>query len=558
MSQYLPSHLKKYIVDQNYDRYTPQDQAAWRYCLRQLRQFLSVHGHECYVDGLEKTGISVEEIPHISTISSHIEKFGWRALPVSGFIPPAAFMEMQALGILPIASDMRSVDHILYTPAPDIVHEAAGHAPIIVHPEYAEYLKQYSQVAKKAIISKDDLDLYEAIRILSDTKENPLSTAEDIQKAEEGLHQAIKAISHVSEASQLSRMNWWTAEYGLIGDINNPKIFGAGLLSSVGESRSCLDSKVKKIPLTVDCINQTYDITEPQPQLYVTPDFKTLVKVLHELSEKMAYKVGGTEGLNKAIKALSVNTVQLDTGFQISGVVSSYLADDNNSIIFLKLSGPTQLSFNDKEISGHGTTYHKEGYSTPLGSFTLSSKNIGDSVNMEFSSGFKITGKLKKISPVESTTIYTFSEATATYKNEVYFQPSWGDYDVVCGHKVVSVFGGPADRKNFGDTEDFEAIKVPKPPQYSDEQKAVFKIYSDIRSARQKNTYSSSDIKNIFDAALDKAPLTWLIFIELYEMAVLKKDEQLVSAIQSQLGHIKTKKSELTSVIDDGIQICHA
>lgn len=136
MSQFLPEHLKKYIVEQNYDRYTPLDQAVWRYCLRQLKKFLSVHGHESYLTGLEKTGIDVESIPKISDMSEKLQKFGWRALPVSGFIPPAAFMELQSLSILPIASDMRSIDHLLYTPAPDIVHEAAGHAPIIVDPEY--------------------------------------------------------------------------------------------------------------------------------------------------------------------------------------------------------------------------------------------------------------------------------------------------------------------------------------------------------------------------------------------------------------------------------------
>ena len=74
------------------------------------------------------------------------------------------------MSILPIASDMRSVDHILYTPAPDIVHEAAGHAPILVDEKFASYLKSYAQVAKKAIISSEDLAQYEAIRDLRTLK----------------------------------------------------------------------------------------------------------------------------------------------------------------------------------------------------------------------------------------------------------------------------------------------------------------------------------------------------------------------------------------------------
>ena len=78
-------------------------------------------------------------------------------------------------------------------------------------------------------------------------------------------------------------MNWWTVEYGLIGDIKCPQIYGAGLLSSVSESQNCLSKEVKKIPFSLDCINTSYDITEPQPQLFVTPNFEKLSEVLDEI-----------------------------------------------------------------------------------------------------------------------------------------------------------------------------------------------------------------------------------------------------------------------------------
>ena len=98
-------------------------------------------------------------------------------------------------------------------------------------------------------------------------------------------------------------MNWWTAEYGLIGSLEAPKIFGAGLLSSVGESKWCLSNQVKKIPLTLECVKQTYDITEPQPQLFVAENFHHLSDVLKQLSETMAYKTGGRKALDKLIQA---------------------------------------------------------------------------------------------------------------------------------------------------------------------------------------------------------------------------------------------------------------
>ena len=70
----------------------------------------------------------------------------------------------------------------------------------------------------------------------------------------------------------------------------NPKIYGAGLLSSVAESENCLKKEVKKIPFSIDCINYDYDITEQQPQLFVTPNYKFLSKELKKLAKSMAFK----------------------------------------------------------------------------------------------------------------------------------------------------------------------------------------------------------------------------------------------------------------------------
>jgi len=560
----IPQHLKKYIVEQNYDRYTPVDQAVWRYCLRQLRNFLSQHGHESYLEGLKKTGISVESIPYISEMSEKLEKFGWRALPVSGFIPPAAFMELQSLSVLPIASDMRSINHLQYTPAPDIVHEAAGHAPILVDPEYAEYLKKYAQIAKKALISQEDLNLYEAIRVLSDVKENPFSTADEIKKADENLKKVTAEISHVSEASQLSRMNWWTAEYGLIGDLKNPRIFGAGLLSSVGESKWCLSNKVKKIPLTVDCIEQSYDITEPQPQLFVTPDFKTLVSVLENMAEKMAFKMGGPQSLDKAIQAKSVNSIELENGLQISGVIESYTSDQHDQVIFFKLNGPTQICYKDHQIKGHDKNYHQHGYSSPLGKFTangqatVSQALIGQSVTLDYESGFNVAGVLKKILSVDNTTqILTFENATAKYQGQIYFQPDWGLYDVVTGHTVTSVFGGPADRISYGDMTDFVAARVPT-PKYTDQQKNIFQIYQSIRTLRSQKIVSADDFLKIYNHAKEQAADEWLIYIELLEIASAHSPlNSLREKLLIQLKDIKSENPHLSSVIDDGIALAH-
>ncbi len=552
----LPNHLQKYVVDQNYDRYTPIDQATWRYILRQLKDFLSQNAHECYLEGLEKTGISSEEIPHISEMNKKLKNFGWQAVPVSGFIPPAAFMELQSLSLLPIASDMRSLDHLLYTPAPDIVHEAAGHAPILVNTEYAEYLKAYAQVAKKSIISKDDLEIYEAIRNLSDIKENSLSTEKEIKNCELQLELAMQKVTYTSEATLLSRMNWWTAEYGLVGPMSNPKLFGAGLLSSVGEAKWCLSSQVKKIPLTVDCIQQSYDITEPQPQLYVTPDFKTLTTVLDQMSEKMSYKIGGAYGLDQAIKSQSVNTFELDTGLQISGVITNYEKDQGGHPIYIQTTGPTQISFEDRQIEGHSKDYHLHGYGCPVGSFQLTgSLEEKQTVDMKYASGIVVNGLIKKILNVsKSSQILTLTNASAKLNGKILFDPAWGDYDIAIGKKVVSVFGGPADRKEYGDTDDFVAARVQKPT-YTDRQKNLFSLYQTVRDFR-KSGLSADILQKIFDQCLETASDQWLLFIELLEICHSKKiNTSVKDDILNQLENLKKTQQQIKPLIEDGLRL---
>lgn len=570
----LPQHLQKYIVSQDYEKYTPVDQASWRYILRQLKSFLGKHGHECYLEGLEKTGIEIERIPKISDINAKIEKFGWQAMPVSGFIPPAAFMELQAHGVLPIASDMRTLEHLEYTPAPDIVHEAAGHAPILIHPEFAQYLREYAMVAKKAIISKEDLNLYEAIRELSDVKENPSSTTADIERAQKSLDKASGSISHISEAAELGRMNWWTAEYGLIGSLESPKIFGAGLLSSVGESRWCLSEKVKKIPLTVDCIKVGYDITEPQPQLFVTPDFKTLSVVLEQMAEKMAFRAGEAISVRKAIQAESVNTVELNSGLQISGVCTD-LIEKNNQIAYLKFTGPTQLAFADKQLPGHDKSYHKDGFGTAVGyladspdkclsNFTpedleKSGIKIGQNSTLKFASGVTVQGTLKFTTYQGLKLILmSFENCKVQLDQQTLFDPSWGTFDMAVGSIVTSVFGGPADRIKYGSTDEFVAKLVPR-PQYSQEQKLLHSQYQAVRTLRENKTGGvelESALDKILEAQNRHFPQDWLLWLESYEILSDRCPSSPITAkVRAQIESLKTRMPEKATSIQDGLAL---
>src|SRR3954451_19402505 len=353
-----PKHLLQFAVDQRYDDYTSVDHAVWRFIMRQNMFFLREYAHKVYFQGLLNTGISFDRIPRIEEMNDILGKIGWGAVAVDGFIPPAAFMEFQAYKVLVIACDMRQIHHIEYTPAPDIVHEAAGHAPIIVDREYSDYLQRFGEVGAKAMQSRKDFELYEGRRHLSILKELPNSKEEAVAAATREVEERFANLGEPSEMALLSRLHWWTVEYGLIGTLENPKIYGAGLLSSIGESVSCLESNVKKIPYSVEAAQQPFDITTRQPQLFVSRDFQHLAEVLEQFADTMAYRVGGLDGINKAIECKRVATCEYSSGLQVTGVFTEAVTGQqsgasNDQPAYLRTTGPTALAFANKQLSNH-------------------------------------------------------------------------------------------------------------------------------------------------------------------------------------------------------------
>ncbi len=131
----LAPHLRQYIKPQVYENYSAIDQAVWRYVMRKNIAFHSIYAHPSYLYGLKKTGISKDAIPNMYGMNRILKEIGWAAVAVDGFIPPRAFMEFQAYNVLVIASEIRQPQNIEYTPAPDIIHESAGHAPLLADPE---------------------------------------------------------------------------------------------------------------------------------------------------------------------------------------------------------------------------------------------------------------------------------------------------------------------------------------------------------------------------------------------------------------------------------------
>ena len=550
-----PKHLLQFAVDQRYDDYTPVDHAVWRFIMRQNVFFLREYAHKVYFQGLLDTGISFERIPRIEEMNEILGKIDWGAVAVDGFIPPAAFMEFQAYKVLVIACDMRQIHHIEYTPAPDIVHEAAGHAPIIVDREYSKYLQRFGEVGAKAMSSKKDFELYEAIRHLSILKEQPNSDPKEVEEATKLVETRQKNLGEPSEMALLSRLHWWTVEYGLIGALENPKIYGAGLLSSIGESVSCLEPGVKKIPYSIDAMNQPFDITTKQPQLFVCRDFEHLKNVLEEFASKMAYQVGGLEGINKAIECKNTATCEYSSGLQVSGVFTEVVTDKKKQPIYLRTTGKTALAFKDKELPGHGVDYHKDGFGSPIGNWKETDLKEGQKTKLEFESGVTVEGAVDKLLQRDGKLLLiTFSNCTAKYGDRVLFDPSWGTYDMAVGDRITSVFNGAADKDAYNQVAlvpKERTIKVPS----DGKRKKLESLYAQVRQIREtKKGYER--LGEIWETQQAEHPGDWLLSMEIFEILdTTDQQAELKARIEKFLNEKKAQTKDLTTLIGWGFRL---
>jgi phenylalanine-4-hydroxylase len=551
----LPKHLLQFAVDQRYDDYTPVDHAVWRFIMRQNTFFLKEYAHKVYFQGLLDTGISFERIPRISEMNEILGRIGWGAVAVDGFIPPAAFMEFQAYKVLVIACDMRQLHHIEYTPAPDIVHEAAGHAPIIVDREYSDYLQRFGEVGAKAMSSKKDFELYEAIRHLSILKELPKSDPKEVEEATREVELDQKNLGKPSEMALLSRLHWWTVEYGLIGTLEKPKIYGAGLLSSIGESVSCLEPHVKKILYSIAAAETAFDITTRQPQLFVCRDFQQLRDVLEEFASRMAFMVGGLEGINKAIECKNTATCQYSSGLQVSGVFTEVLAGANQQPIYLHATGPTALASERKELPGHGRDYHKDGFGSPIGKWKETEIAEGRPAKLEFESGVTVTGQVEKLWRHEGKLqLITFSNCTAKLGDRILFDPAWGAYDMAVGDTIVSVFNGAADNDAFNQVAlvpKERTIKVPSDA----ERKKLESLYQQVRDIRSRKT-GYERLGEIWETQQAEHPNDWLLSMEIFEtLDELGEQKELKEKVAAFLNTRKAADKEISTLVEWGFRL---
>jgi phenylalanine-4-hydroxylase len=401
-------------------------------------------------------------------------------------------------------------------------------------------------------------------------KERPNADRREVDDATKLVEHRQKTLGEPSEMALLSRLHWWTVEYGLIGSLENPKIYGAGLLSSIGESVSCLEPEVKKIPYSIDAMNTAFDITTKQPQLFVCRDFQHLKDVLEEFASKMAYQVGGLEAINKAIECQNVTTCEYSSGLQVSGIFTDVVTDENNSPIYLRTTGKTALAFRDRELQGHGVDYHTDGFGSPIGAWkeTSASPELltndqlhalgiveGRKARIEFVSGVVVSGKVENIFRRDGRLLLiTFSTCSCRYGDRVLFDPDWGVYDMAVGERISSVFNGAADKDAYNQVALVPKERTIKVPSDAKRQR-LENLYSQVRKIRESET-GYERLGEIWETQQAEHPEDWLLSMEIYEILdSIDQQQELKAKIEKFLSEKKAKTKDLSTLISWGFRL---
>jgi phenylalanine-4-hydroxylase len=223
-----------YVVQQKWGDYTEAEHELWRKLYK--RQAELVPGRACdeFIESLDAMH-AADGIPHFETTSEALFKAtGWRIVAVPGLIPEQAFFTHLANRRFPVTVWLRKPEEFDYIVEPDVFHDFFGHVPLLFNPIFADHIQEYGKGGLKAM--------------------------------------------KLGGLDQLARLYWYTIEFGLIQSPKGLRVYGAGILSSGGEIKYCLEpSSSRHIHLDVErCMRTLYKIDSYQETYFVIRDFKQL------------------------------------------------------------------------------------------------------------------------------------------------------------------------------------------------------------------------------------------------------------------------------------------
>ena len=243
------------VIAQEWHAYSSQEHAIWRQLFERQSRLLAGRACDEFLAGLDQLGVCADGIPDFRDLNDVLGgATGWQIVAVPGLISEAAFFGHMAERRFVATRWIRDASQMDYLQEPDIFHDVFGHVPLLTNPAFADFLQAYGRGGLKAL--------------------------------------------RLGALDMLARLYWYTVEFGLLRTPDGPRIYGAGILSSKGESIYCLDDKkpnriafdLKRVLRTryrIDDFQQTYFVIDSFEQLMgeTAPDFAPIYRELAGLAE---------------------------------------------------------------------------------------------------------------------------------------------------------------------------------------------------------------------------------------------------------------------------------
>jgi phenylalanine-4-hydroxylase len=242
----IPQKLTGPVPEHNeikYPDYPESDQESWRFLFDRQMKYLPGRACEEYLEGSKVLNFTPDKIPALKDLSSIFNlTTGWKIARVPGLIHEQDFFEMLRRKVFPSTDYIRGKEELDYTPAPDLFHDMFGHMPMLTNPNFASFYQMFGEAA---------------------------------------LH------AKGADRKSLETFHWFTVEFGLIIKPEGKRIYGAGIISSLGEIQHALSNEVKVIDFDPEkIVNQTYDVWHLQPVLFAIESFEQLEKGFKEWTKE--------------------------------------------------------------------------------------------------------------------------------------------------------------------------------------------------------------------------------------------------------------------------------
>jgi len=237
---------RTFYIDQRWERYSPAEHATWRTLYDRRIETLRQQASNVFLTGFDAFNLPREHVPRLTQVNDVLRpRTGWQSRAVPGYLPAKAFFACLARREFPTTISIRPADKLDYLPEPDIFHDVYGHVPLHADATFADFLQTYGRAA---LLCEDP--------------------------------------EHVK---RLGRLFWFTVEFGLVREDGRLKIYGSGLMSSIGESAYAMESDIpERRPFDLERVCETdFEIDKFQPIYYVLESFEQLRDAMTGYAEQV-------------------------------------------------------------------------------------------------------------------------------------------------------------------------------------------------------------------------------------------------------------------------------